>query len=67
MENLVNQIKNLKYKVIPSISSSRKEIDEEDKMAKAMISTSNLYFLLTLIQVILIFIVVFYQLNLLEF
>ena len=61
VENLVNQIKNLKYKVIPSISSSRKEIDEEDKMAKAMISTSNLYFLLTLIQVILIFIVVFYQ------
>ena len=61
VKNLVDQLNYLKYKVIPSISSSKKEIDEEDKIAKAIISTSNLYFILTLLQVILIFIIVFYQ------
>ena len=61
VNDLVEQINNLKYKVVPSISSSKKEIDEEDKIAKAIISTSNLYFLLTLIQMILLFVIVFYQ------
>ena len=61
VKNIVEQINNLKYKVIPSISSSKKEIDEEDKIAKAIISTSNLYIILTLLQVILIFVIIFYQ------
>ena len=61
VDNLREQISSLKYKMIPSISSSKKEIDEEDKMAKAIISTSNLYFILTLIQIILIFIIAIYQ------
>ena len=61
VDNLREQITSLKYKMVPSISSSKKEIDEEDKMAKAMISTSNLYFILTLIQIILIFIIAIYQ------
>ena len=55
------QINNLKYKMIPSLSSSKNEIEEEDKIAKAIISTSNLYFMLTLIQMILIVIIGFYQ------
>ena len=61
IKNFLDKIKALKYKVIPSISSSKKEIEEEDKIAKAIISTSNLYFILTLIQLILIFIIAFYQ------
>ena len=61
VKNFLEQIISLKYKVIPSISSSKKEIEEEDKMAKAIISTSNLYFTLTLIQLILIFFITFYQ------
>ena len=60
VDNLREQISSLKYKMVPSISSSKKEIDEEDKMAKAMISTSNLYFILALIQIILIFIIAIY-------
>ena len=55
------QINNLKYKVIPSISSSKKEIDEEDKIAKEIISTSNIYFILSFIQLILIFFIAIYQ------
>ena len=61
VDNLREQITSLKYKMVPSISSSKKEIDEEDKMAKAMISTSHLYFMLALIQIILIFIIAIYQ------
>ncbi len=61
VEDFEKQIYNLKKKVMPSISSSKKEIDEEDKMAKAIISTSNLYFILTFIQLILIFVIVIYQ------
>ena len=61
VNNFLEQINSLKYKVIPSISSSKKEIDEEDKMAKAIINTSNLYFILSLFQLILIFIIAFYQ------
>ena len=59
--NFEEKIKILKYKIIPSISSSKKEIDEEDNIAKAIIKTSNLYFILTFLQLILIFIIAFYQ------
>ena len=57
----MSKISTLKYQVYPTIHSAKKEIDEEDKMAKAIISTSNLYFTLSLIQIILIFLIAFYQ------
>ena len=51
----------LKSKVLPSITSSKIELDEEDKMAKAIISTSKLYFKLAIIQLVLIIIIAVYQ------
>ena len=47
--------------MIPSITSSKIELDEEDKMAKKIISTSELYFKLTIIQLVLIVIIAIYQ------
>ena len=47
--------------IIPSIATSRTELDEEDKIAKAIISSTHLYLKLTLIQLILIFIIAFYH------
>jgi len=61
LSDLMEQIRQVTLKVIPSISSSKMEIDEEDKMAKAIISTSNLYFNLALLQLLLIFIIAIYQ------
>ena len=61
INNFMNSISNLKYKVMPTISSSKKELDEEDKIAKVIISTSNLYFTLSILQLILIFIIALYQ------
>ena len=61
VKKFLEQINTLKYKVIPSISASKKELEEEDKIAKAIISTSDLYFILALIQLIIIFFVAFYQ------
>ena len=61
VNNFLDQINSLKYKVIGPISSSKKEIDEEDKMAKAIISTSNLYFMLSIFQMVLIIIIAIYQ------
>ena len=61
VNNFLDQINSLKYKVIGPISSSKKEIDEEDKMAKAIISTSNLYFMLSIVQMVLIIIIAIYQ------
>ena len=55
------EIRILKGKVLPSISSSKVELDEEDKMAKTIISTSKLYLKLSIIQLILIIIIAFYQ------
>ena len=57
----MSKISTLKYQVYPTIHSAKKEIDQEDKMAKAIISTGNLYFTLSLIQLILIFLIAFYQ------
>ena len=51
----------VKRNVIPSIAVSKMELDEEDKTAKAIISTSTLYFKLTIIQMIIIIIIAFYQ------
>ncbi len=61
VHEFVEKIITLKYQVYPVISSSKKEIDEEDKMAKTIINTSNLYIILSLFQLILIFIIAFYQ------
>ena len=61
LSDLMEEIRQVAIKVIPSISSSKMEIDEEDKMAKAIISTSNLYFNLALLQLLLIFIIAIYQ------
>ena len=61
VKDFMDQINSLKYKVIPSISSSKVEIEQEDKTAKAIISTSSLYFKLNLIQLILVFFIAFYQ------
>ena len=59
--NFEEQIKILKFKMIPSISSSKKEIDEEDFIAKSLIYTSNIYFILTFFQLIVIFFIAFFQ------
>ena len=61
LEHFYEQMRMLRSKVLPSITSSKNEIDEEDKMAKAIISTSKLYFKLTIIQLVLIVIIAVYQ------
>ena len=61
IDHFLEEIRILKSKVIPSITSSKIELDEEDKMAKKIISTSELYFKLTIIQLVLIVIIAIYQ------
>ena len=61
LDQFWEEIRILKGKVLPSISSSKVELDEEDKMAKTIISTSKLYLKLSIIQLILIIIIAFYQ------
>ena len=61
LNSFIGSMMLVKRNVLPSIHASKMELDEEDKMAKAIISTSTLYFKLTIIQMILIFIIAFYQ------
>ena len=61
LDQFWEEIRILKGKVLPSISSSKVELDEEDKMAKTIISTSKLYLKLSIIQLILIIIIAFYR------
>ena len=61
LDQFWEEIRILKGKVLPSISSSKVELDEEDKMAKTIISTSKLYLKLSIIQLILIIIIAYYQ------
>ena len=61
IDRFLEEMRILKSKVVPSITSSKAELDEEDKMAKAIISTSKLYFNLTIVQLVLIVIIAFYQ------
>ena len=61
LNEFIQKMLAVRKNVVPSIHVSKLEIEEEDKMAKAIISTSNLYFILSLIQIILIFIIAFYQ------
>ena len=61
IDRFLEEMRILRGKVIPSITSSKVELDEEDKMAKAIISTSKLYFNLTIVQLVLIVIIAVYQ------
>ena len=61
VEHFLEEMRALRAKVIPSIASSKVELDEEDKMAKTIISTSKLYFKLTIVQLVLIIIIAIYQ------
>ena len=61
IDRFLEEMRILKSKVVPSITSSKAELDEEDKMAKAIISTSKLYFNLTIVQLVLIVIIAVYQ------
>ena len=61
LDDFVGSMMLVKRNVIPSIAVSKMELDEEDKTAKAIISTSTLYFKLTIVQMILIIIIAFYQ------
>ena len=61
LNHFLEEMRILKSKVIPSITSSKVELDEEDKMAKEIISTSKLYLKLSIIQLILIIIIAVYQ------
>ncbi len=61
LDKFWEELRILKGKVFPSISSSQVELDEEDKMAKTIISTSKLYLKLSIIQLILIIIIAVYQ------
>ena len=61
VDHFLEELRVLRSKVIPSITSSKIELDEEDKMAKTIISTSKLYFKLAIIQLVLIVIIAIYQ------
>ena len=61
LQHFLEEMRILRSKVIPSITSSKFEIDEEDKMAKAIIYTSKLYLKLSIIQLVLIIIIAVYQ------
>ena len=61
LDHFWDEMRILKSKMIPSITSSKSELDEEDKMAKTIIHTSKLYLKLTIIQLILIIIIAVYQ------
>ena len=61
VNNFIEKMLEVRKNVMPSIEASKIELDEEDRTAKAIISTSTLYFKLTIFQLILIFIIAFYQ------
>ena len=61
LDDFIGSMMIVKRNIIPSIAVSKMELDEEDKTAKAIISTSTLYFNLTIVQMILIIIIAFYQ------
>ena len=61
VNNFIEEMLEVRKNVMPSIEASKIELDEEDRTAKAIISTSTLYFKLTIFQLILIFIIAFYQ------
>ena len=48
------RIRNIKQNMYPTIQAEKNEIEEEDKTAKSMISSINIYYTLCLIQLIII-------------
>ena len=61
VNNFILKMLEVRQKVIPSLESSKIELDEEDRTAKAIISTSTLYFKLAIIQLTTIVIIAFYH------
>ena len=56
------KIRFLKEEFFPSLASQRNEIEEEDKTAKSMISTINRYYVLCLVQLVIIILITFFSL-----
>ena len=54
------KIRNIKKDMKPSIDSAKLELEEEDKTAKSMISSINIYYRLCAIQLVIIVIVTMY-------
>ena len=61
VNNFKSKMLDIAKNIVPSITLSQAELTEEDVIAKAIISTTNLYLKLTLIQLILIFVITFYH------
>ena len=61
VKNFEDKLNSLKRLTHPSIASAKLEVKTEDETAQSIISTSNLYYKLTLIQIILIFVVTIYH------
>ena len=56
------KIRFLKEEFFPSLASQKDEIEEEDKTAKSMISTINRYYVLCLVQLVIIILITFFTL-----
>ena len=56
VQHFWTKIRDIKKDMFPSIESAKKEISEEDNTAKSMYSTINTYYILTIIQLIIILI-----------
>ena len=56
VQHFWTKIRDIKKNMFPSIESAKKEISEEDDTAKSMYSTINTYYVLTIIQLIIILI-----------
>ena len=57
-----DKIRNVKKEMIPSIEAAKKEIEKEDKVAKSIISSLNVYYFVSLIQLVVIILVTCYLL-----
>ena len=54
VQHFWTKIRDIKKDMFPTIESAKKEINEEDKTAKTMISTINTYYILTVVQLSII-------------
>lgn len=61
VQNFETRIKEIISETVPSIESAKKELVEEDNTAKDIIGCSNAYYKLTIVQLIIIFIISFYN------
>ena len=60
VNNFWKKIRNLKKDIRPSIEAAKVEIKEEDKTAKSIISSINIYYKLCIIQLVIIILVSVY-------